>query len=194
MKQIIFNETNLTENEIDKRVIKVRAFILNSQRQAIIAKNAGIYLLPGGTVEKTEKGQDEKDEEAMIREIQEETGITLATEEIKQIREKGPFLEIQSYERNHKSRRTKEIINRLIITRFYEVYTNQNIDITKQHLTESEKEQGFYIEFMNLSKIAYKVENNQTDNPKRKQFDREIMTALKEFTKLKGEKTQIKIR
>ena len=38
---------------------------------------------------------------------------------------------------------------------------------------------------MNLSVARYLIETNPTDNPKRKQFDREILTALNEYTRMK---------
>ena len=52
-------------------------------------------------------------------------------------------------------------------------------------LKESEKEKNHTIKYTNLSVVRYLVETNPTGNPKRKQFDREILTALNEYTRMK---------
>lgn len=58
---------------------------------------------------------------------------------------------------------------------------NYKENIENQKLSESEKQKNLTVEFENLSVIEYKVQNNKTDNFRKEIFDREILTALKEY-------------
>ena len=119
--------------------------------------------------------------------IKEESGIDIEKEKI------NPFLEIHSYDKNYYDRNSG-VINRLTKTVFYTVETTKDIDESKKDLTESEKNKKHTISFVDLDSIESLVENNQTTNPKRKQFDREILTAIFEYKKLiKVKKKVIKL-
>ena len=181
MKNIEFNKTNLTEEEIEKEVKKVRAIVLNEKGQGLLVKYAGIYMLPGGKVEEREKPK-----ESIAREILEETGIEIDSSEAVE------FLRIKSYDRNYYDRVERRNLNRLTDTIFYEIHTKSQINEDKKSLTESEKEKNHQVQFINLSRIAYLVETNQTNNPKRKYFDRELLTALREFAEFKRQQENIK--
>ena len=174
MKQITFNEDGLTKDEIDRELKKVRAIILNSEGKALLVKYTGLYMFPGGSID---EGESEK--QALKREILEESGIEIQTNDIGE-----PFLQIQSLNKNYYDRVMKKDINRLTQTTYYALQTDSDIDETRKKLTESEKEKGHQISFTNLSVIQYLVETNQTKNPKKKEFDKELLTALREFAKL----------
>lgn len=158
----------------EKVVSKVRAIVINKQGRALLVKYAGLYMLPGG---KIDEGENEL--QALKREILEESGIEINEDEAKE------FLQITSYDKNYYDRKEKKDINRITNTKFYVVYTDQKIDDENKNLTESEKEKKQTIEFINLSIIPYLVETNKTDNRKKDNFDREILTVLKEFQKFK---------
>lgn len=183
MKQINFNETNLTDTEIDKVVRKVRALVINSKtKQILLVHYAGLYMLPGGSID-----TGETQVEALRRELLEEAGI-----EVKE-QQAVPYLLINSYDRNYFDRKSGNI-NRLTQTTFFEVTTNQNINETKKRLTESEKAKHHTIKYTNIYVARYLVETNLTDNPKKKQFDREILTALNEYARMKQrDKSELEI-
>lgn len=171
MNIIEFNEDNLSLNEVDKTTNKVRGIVINTNTNQILLVNyAELFMLPGGKVD-----EGETDDEALRREIVEESGI--------EIEESCPFLQINSYDKNYYDRKSG-IINRLTRTIFYIVETTKDIDESKKVLTESEKNKKHTISFVDLDNIENLVENNQTTNSKRKQFDREILTALSEYKKL----------
>ena len=175
IKTYRFNEDNLTEEEIDKKTIKVRAFIYNSiTDEAIIVYYAGLYMLPGGKVDKGETL-----DEALSREVIEETGIKISSEDIK------PYLVINSYDKNYYDRKAG-FINRHTETTFYIIETTSEIDETKKELTESEKTLNHTVKFVPLHSIKDLVISNDTTNKKRKQFDREILLAIDEFLKVIG--------
>lgn len=170
MKKIIFNEDSLVDEEIDKIVNKVRAFVINQETNEILLVHyAGLYMLPGG---KIDNGEDNL--EALKREISEESGIEI------ECKKAIPYLEIKSYDKNYFDRKSGTI-NRLTKTTFYIIRTNSKIETSKKRLTESEKAKNHSISFVTLEEMKYLIENNKTTNSKKKQFDREILIALSEF-------------
>ena len=169
MKEIVFNNNNLKENEIDKIVRKVRAIIINNKNDKILIVNyAGLFMLPGGKVDNNESKID-----ALKREIKEESGIEITNQDLE------PYLVINSYDRNY-NMREYGIINRLTQTYFYIIHTDQEIDVTKKKLTKNEIEMNHTISFEHLETIEYLIRINNSNNPKINQFDREILTALQE--------------
>ena len=176
MKQIIYNEENLKDEEVDRIVYKVRGIVINPNGQIMLCRNAGIYLLPGGSVEPNEDLL-----EGLKREISEEGGDMRIDEE-----KTTPFLQIKSYNKNYYDRNLKRYTNRLTITSFFETYTKDDIIPEKLHLTESEIEKNFMPFFTNLSSVDYIISTNPTaDNEKRAVFDREIRTVLREYGEFK---------
>lgn len=178
MKIIQFNQDNITKEEIDKIVKKSRGIILNEEGKALLVKYAGLYMLPGGKIEK------ENPTQTLKREILEEAGIE------KVEFEEEPFLKIESYDKDYYDRTLKQKISRLTETFFYFGETKEKINHDKQVLTESEKRGQFSISFENLSIIQYLVENNKTDNEKKQNFDREILTAITHFANYRKQKEQ----
>lgn len=158
----------------EKQINKVRAIVINKTGRCLVVNYAGLYMLPGGKID-----EGETEIEALKREIQEESGIEI------EIDDEEPYLELETYDKNYYDRKEKREINRITNTKFYIVYTNQNINEKNKKLTESEKEKGHTVEFLNLSIIPYLVETNESNNSKRKNFDREILVALKEFKDMK---------
>ena len=128
MKQIDFNETKLTDTEIDKVVRKVRALVINNKtKQMLLVHYAGLYMLPGGSID-----NGETEVEALRRELLEEAGIEVESHQT------VPYLLINSYDRNYFDRKSGNI-NRLTQTTFFVVSTNQNIDETKKSLQKAKK-------------------------------------------------------
>lgn len=168
MKKIQYgkDEKVIYNNEVNK----VRAIILNQNGRALLVKYAGLYMLPGGKID-----NEEQPLEALKREILEEAGIEIDVNEVKE------FLQIDSYNEKYYSREYKELVSRVTHTKIYFVETDQDINEQKKKLTPSEVEKDHRIGFENLSVIPYLVQTNQSDNIKKNEFDREILTALKEF-------------
>lgn len=172
MKQITFNyKENIKYQKVKD---KVRAVILNKDGRALLVKYAGLYMLPGGKID-----ENETEKEALRREILEESGIDIFMDT--DIENAEPFLEIKTYNQNYYDRKADKKINRERKTSFYALKTNQEIKIENQKLSESERQKNLTVEFENLSVIEYKIQNNKTDNFRKEIFDREILTALKEY-------------
>ena len=70
MKEFVINDDDLKEEDIEMRVIRVKALILNSKGNILLAFNNNTYQFPGGHVD---DGEDI--DECIKREIKEEVGI-----------------------------------------------------------------------------------------------------------------------
>lgn len=89
MKQILINEDNLREEELEGTVIRVKAMLINSSGEILLAHNNGTYQFPGG-----HKEDDEDMDVTLIREVKEETGIDVELD-------MGPFMQIVTYDSNY---------------------------------------------------------------------------------------------
>ena len=72
MREIIINDDHLIDQDIETNVVRVKGIILNSHGKVLLAHNNYTYQFPGGHVEENEDAND-----CIIREIKEETGISL---------------------------------------------------------------------------------------------------------------------
>ena len=138
-------------------------------------------MFPGGKIDK-----GETKEKALQRDISEETGIQIPISKIGE-----PFLEIKAYNPNYPDTTVKREINKLTETIFYEIHTNQEIDETKQKLSEKEITNGLKLEVLNLSILQYLVETNGVNDYKGKIYAREILIAIREFAKYKQQEQYI---
>ena len=117
MKQIFINESSLSEKELDFSVIRVKALIINSRQEILLAHNNGTYQFPGG-----HKEDDETLDESLTREIKEETGIDVELE-------MGPFMQITTYDPDYFGT-SKKVCNKI----YYYVTTEEKVlfDIIKR--------------------------------------------------------------
>ena len=52
MEEITFNEEKLANDEFDKIVRQVRAFVINlDENRTLLVNYAGLYMLPGGLID-----------------------------------------------------------------------------------------------------------------------------------------------
>lgn len=151
MQQTIFNEDNLREDEIDEVVTRVKVYLINSNNEILIANSAGGYQLPGGHVE-----EGETLEQAVIREIKEETGIKLEKRELGE-----PFYEVKHYTKNHKSKN----INRESNIIYYIVNSDKKPNLKGLNLTENEKKNNFKIDYLKFDEFDSKLNYVKQNNP-----------------------------
>ena len=72
MKIKYFNNDNIKEEEINDKVIRVKALLINSKKEILLAEAFTTIQFPGGHLEDGESLND-----GLIREVKEETGIVL---------------------------------------------------------------------------------------------------------------------
>ena len=167
MKTIIYNDDNLTKKDIDEKVIRVKALIINENNEIIIGKSDSTYQFPGGHVEKNETL-----EEALIREVKEESGIILNKENRK------PFFKIEYYTKNYYD--TK--LNVLNDIYYYVVYIDKDVEIGEICLTDDELINNYHLEGININNVINYLEG--TINKISKITDlivRDMIDAIKEY-------------
>lgn len=130
----IFNEDNLKDNEIDEIVVRVKAFIMNSKKEILMAHSNGGIQLIGGHVE-----NDESYTNTLKREIKEETGM-----EVKEAEISDPFYEVIHYIKNYFNT-NKNTICKIY---YYIVKTDKLPNIKNINLTKEEKDYNFRLEFI----------------------------------------------
>ena len=72
MKEVLFNPDNLTKEDIEEVVVRTKAIIVNSNNEILLGYCHKTYQFPGGHLEENESLNS-----GLIREVKEETGITL---------------------------------------------------------------------------------------------------------------------
>ena len=151
MKQIIFNDNNLTDNDIELKVVRVKALMINSNGKILLAHNNNTYQFPGGHTEENESKKD-----CLIREAMEETGIELNVDE-------EPFLCITTYDNNYFGS-GKKVLNSIY---YYRTFTDSLPDLSKTHYDELELATDFnlyYVNFNTLEKfLKNAIENGSID-------------------------------
>lgn len=171
MENIIINDSNLNNNEIQKIGNKVRAILL-SDNKILVSHYGGVVLLPGGSIDIGETADD-----AIIRELKEETGIVYDVNSLKEL------LLLEYYQPNYPTRRD-EVINRLIRTRFY-LAQYRGIDLKSINRTENEVKDNFHLDLIELDEFASLI-NEASDNPRKKYFDRENQEVIKVLKKVRN--------
>jgi len=169
MENIIINDSNLNNNDIQKFGNKVRAVLL-SDNKILVSHYGGVILLPGGSIDKGETAND-----AIIRELKEETGIFYDANSLKEL------LLLEYYQSNYPTRRD-EVINRLIRTKFY-LAQYRGIDLKSTNRTENEMKDNFHLDLIDLDEFALLI-NEPSDNPRKKYFDRENQEVIKILKKV----------
>lgn len=168
MQEIFYNDSNLTKEEIDKTIIRVKAVIINDKEEILLASSWNTYQFPGGHLE-----NNETIENALKREIFEETGII-----IKNINK--PFLLIRSYHKNYRT--TNE--NRENLIYYYQIKTNELPHLDNLHLDDLELKGNYHIDYFPLNKIEKYLNETINLNPINKIIYEEMKTVLKHLKKL----------
>lgn len=160
--QININEIIDYEEKKDKvRLISI------VDGQVAICNYSDYYMFPGGKIDESENL-----EEALIREIKEETGNDIS--------EYKHYLEIHNYIKDHISRNSSIPKNRKIITNYY--ITNQKLDLTKER-TLSEKETGnLEIKYISIEDLINEIANANLAY-KQQMYAKEVLTVLKYYLK-----------
>lgn len=171
MKTIIINDNELKAKDIELVRNKVRAVLLDDNK-ILIANYGGVYLLPGGSIEK-----EETKEQAILRELREETGIKYSLKEL------DDFFTLKYYQKEYPLNQDN-IKNRLLVTHFY-LGKYKEINPYKLNRTSKEIRDGFNLNLVNINDIESLIkEVPSNNNPRKLFFDRELEEVQKELKKV----------
>lgn len=170
MKRIFINDDSLTTDDLAYEVIRVKGIIVNNNNEVLVAHNNHTYQFPGGHVEK-----DEDMENALLREIKEETGIGI-------LDINGPFMQIMTYAKNYFDS-GKNVCNKIY---YYRILSDEvpNLEETNYDELESQTDFGlFYVKVDNFAEFLNESMDNGTID---KNIGREMLLVFDEYNKLYG--------
>ena len=169
MKEFVINDDNLRDEDIEKKVVRVKALILNSKGNILLVYNNNTYQFPGGHVD-----EDEEIDECMKREIREEVGIDVEVDD--------PFLSIETYDNDYFGT-GKKVLNTIY---YYRVFTDLEPDFNNTKNDELELKTDFdlfYVDFSSLEEFIITKMNSDEIDPK---IAREMLHVVKEYNKIYG--------
>ena len=170
MKEIIFNDKNLTNEDISESVTRVKGLMINSDGKILIAHNNNTYQFPGGHLEENEKKDD-----CIVREIKEETGIdVIVTEE--------PFLCIRTYDDNYFNTGEK-VLNSIY---YYRFFTDDLPNFSETHYDELELETEFNLFYVNFSDLDNFLKKNIDDGMIDVSIGNEMLKVVEVYNELYG--------
>ena len=168
MKRIFINDNFLKQEDIEFEVIRVKALIVNSKNELLLAHNNNTYQLIGG-----HKEDDETLEDTLLREIKEETGIGL--HEIG-----GPFIEIITYDNNYFDT-GKKVCSKIY---YYRVLTDEMPNILETHYDELESETDFNLFYVNVNEMRDFLHRSMDEGSIAIDIGREMLLVDREYHKL----------
>ncbi|MBQ9267526.1 MAG: NUDIX domain-containing protein [Clostridia bacterium] len=146
METFIINPDNLVDSDIDEVVVRVKNFIINNNREVLVAFSNNGVQLPGGHVE-----VGENFESAIRREILEEAGIALDNKDT--ISE--CFFVTKYYKKNYHGLGH----NRLTQINYYVIHSDKQPDIRKVSLTDTEKQHHLNVKFLTFGEFENTTKN-----------------------------------
>ncbi len=165
--KITINPDNLIPNEEWQVFHKVRAIIENENGEFIISNEGGKYIFPGG---KCEKG--ETNIEAIQREIKEETGIELNSEDFTE------KLELETLYKDFYDYRSETLRPRYTSTIYYYVKCSKKIDASNMNLTSGEISEQFKIAFVNQERLLQMLAEDHSSAQNGVFFDEENQVVV----------------
>lgn len=149
VNQVIHNEDNLTLNDANKVTRRAKLIVENNNNEILICHMGVKYFLIGGHID-----NDESDEECLVREVAEESGVTLNFSNILPIASSNYIN--KDYPKNGDITYTN--------TNYYAIKYDLVPNIELQNLTEKEKKENFKLMYIPKNEVINFLENNKEIN------------------------------
>lgn len=183
MKEVIFNNQNLSDEDIQIFENKVKVIIKNSKDELLVCKRNGVIHFIGGKVEKNETCQ-----EAAAREIAEETGIAISVSDSSLI----PFFRMKQYQQNYynSGKNCSLSITYLLCD------TDEKFDYDKRNLDEYESKEHFTLEYIPMHNFLEELEKNReiAKKDKREFIINEMKYVFSEYIEEEEKKRELSER
>lgn len=144
VNQVIHNEDNLSLNDANRVTRRAKLIVENNNDEILICHMGVKYFLIGGHID-----NDESDEQCLIREVAEESGITLDFSNILPIASSNYIN--KDYPKNGDITYTN--------TNYYAIKYDLVPNIEMQNLTEEEKKENFKLMYIPKNEVINFLEN-----------------------------------
>lgn len=168
MKQILINENNLNLEDLEGTVIRVKAMIINSDKEVLLAHNNGTYQFPGG-----HKEDNEDMEYTLVREVKEETGIDVKLE-------KGPFMQIVTYDNDYFGT-GKKMCNKIY---YYVIETDEVPNYNETNYDELECQTDFNLIYTDVRSLERFLDDAVLEGEMDPNICKEMQLVVSEYNKI----------
>lgn len=173
MREVIYNNDNILDKDINKVITRSKVLLINSKNKLTLAFSDNVYHFVGGHLE-----ENETLSEALVREVKEETGIELKSQEYK------PFFKITQIFKDYPS------INK---TNKYEYYyfvieTDELPNLNNTNLTEEEINENFELRTIHLDEIESVLENTLCWGERNRRIAPTMIEAIKVYKEMNSQK------
>jgi len=173
MKEVIYNKDNILDKDINKVITRSKVLLINSENELTLAFSGNVYHFIGGHVE-----ENESLNEALIREVEEETGIILPSNNYK------PYFKITQIFKDYPS------INK---TNKYEYYyyvikTNEVPNINNTNLTKEEVDENFELRTIHMNEIESVLEDTLSWGERNRSIALTMLEAIKVYKEMNLQK------
>ncbi len=173
MKEVILNKDNLKVKDIDEKTVRARAIIINSKEEVLMSFSNGLnhYEFPGGHLEKGETLQV-----ALKREIKEETGLILNTQNL------SPFFSIKYFCKDYHGSGK----NRLVEIHYFEVKTDELYDLSKAEFDTNEIIENYECRYIPLNSLKQIIIDNMMTTKENNSSLSDMLMVINEYKNMKG--------
>ena len=163
MKEIIYNNDNLLDEDINNEICRAKMIVENDNNELLFCMTNNNYYLIGGHLE-----DGETFDEAVVREIKEESGVDIPFEK------REPYFSIKYYCRDY----PEKGLNTRYINNYYSIKYNLIPDMTNSSLEQGEIDGGFKLEYIDKNK-ALEVLTKSLENCTRERVVLDTIDAVK---------------
>ena len=167
MKTKIINYDHIKEEDINDKVIRVKALLINSEKEILLATAYTTIQFPGGHLEIGETLN-----EGLKREVLEETGIILNEEYT-------PFFCLKYFLKDYPVKGN----NRSIEIYYYYIFTNEVYNLENVRLDDQERDGNFTLNYIKLKDLKKYLKNHPGNLEINKIVTGEMLQAVKYLKK-----------
>ena len=167
MKTKIINYDHIKEEDISDKVIRVKALLINSKKEILLASAYTTIQFPGGHLEVGETLN-----EGLKREVLEETGIVLSGEYT-------PFFCLKYFLKDYPVKRN----NRSIEIYYYYIFTDEPYNLENIYLDDQERNGEFNLNYVKLKDLKKYLKKNPGNLEINKIVTNEMLQAVKVLKK-----------
>ena len=165
MRRLVLNEDNIKIDEVEETVIRVKGLLKNDKEELLIEHNNHTFQFPGGHWK-----LEEPLETTLIREIKEETGITVEIET-------GPFMVIEEYYDNYLLTGKKRC-NKIY---YYALNSNELPKVEEMNLSDLEKKTDFHLFYVPINDMEIFLEEQMKSKTIDDIIGFEMIEVMKEY-------------